>query len=156
MATAAMAVLCCSQQTSWRVRRRIDNLLIWNCDLRRNCNFADLAFPGNLNALAVDQFIEGSIADIGGISNVSDSFVQYQPRNTWTSRASVSHSHGSHNMKAGVDWRVNLYGGIGHSFTNPRASDLGMAGVAFHQPTDDRSWRVMLDLFDEALGAEVA
>jgi hypothetical protein len=74
--------------------------------LSKGFNFAELGFPANLNALSVDQFIEGSIADIGGISNVSDSFVQYQPRNTWTSRASVSHSHGSHNLKAGVDWRV--------------------------------------------------
>ena len=74
--------------------------------LSKGFNFADLGFPANLNALAVDQFIEGSIADIGGISNVSDSFVQYQPRNTWTSRASVAHSRGSHNLKAGVDWRV--------------------------------------------------
>ena len=53
-------------------------------------------------------------------------------------------------MRAGsVDWRMNLYGGAAHSFTNERASALGMPGVEFHQPTDLRSWRAMLDLFDE-------
>jgi dienelactone hydrolase len=50
---------------------------------------------------------------------------------------------------ADVDWRMNLYGGAAHSFTNERASALGMPGIAYHQPTDLRSWRAMLDLFDE-------
>ena len=40
-------------------------------------------------------------------------------------------------MRAGgVDWRMNLYGGAGHSFTNERASALGMPGVEYHEPTD--------------------
>jgi dienelactone hydrolase len=53
-------------------------------------------------------------------------------------------------MRAGgVDWRMNLYGGAAHSFTNERASAMGMPGVEYHQPTDLRSWRAMLDLFDE-------
>jgi hypothetical protein len=76
--------------------------------LSKGFKFSDLGFPAGLNALATDQFIEGSIADIGGISNGSDSFIQYQPRNAYTSRASASYSRGSHNMKAGVDWR-NLF-----------------------------------------------
>ena len=54
---------------------------------------------------------------------------------------------------AGVDWRMNLYGGAAHSFTNPRASEAGMAGVEFHAPTDVRSWTAMRDLFDEVFGA---
>jgi dienelactone hydrolase len=52
----------------------------------------------------------------------------------------------------GVDWRMNLYGGAGHSFTNPSADRYGVAGVAFHGQSDDRSWRAMLDLFDETFG----
>ena len=53
-------------------------------------------------------------------------------------------------MRAGgVDWRMNLYGGAAHSFTNPQASAMGMPGIEFHEPTDQRSWRAMLDLFDE-------
>ena len=53
---------------------------------------------------------------------------------------------------AKVDWRLNLHGGAGHSFTNPAVDARGMAGFAYHEPTDRRSWRAMLDLFDEALG----
>jgi dienelactone hydrolase len=53
---------------------------------------------------------------------------------------------------AEVDWRMNLYGGAVHSFTNPSAELSGFPGVAYHQPTDERSWRAMLDFFDERLG----
>jgi dienelactone hydrolase len=56
-------------------------------------------------------------------------------------------------MRAGgVDWRMNLYGGAAHSFTNEKASDLGMPGIEYHALTDARSWRAMMDLFDEVLG----
>lgn len=55
-------------------------------------------------------------------------------------------------MDAGeVDWRMNLYGGIGHSFTNPRASEAGMPGIEYDELTDERSWRAMLDLFAETI-----
>lgn len=56
-------------------------------------------------------------------------------------------------MRAGgVDWRMILYGGAGHSFTNPAADARNMPGFKYHEPTDRRSWRAMLDLFDETLG----
>jgi len=56
-------------------------------------------------------------------------------------------------MRAGnVDWRMHLHGGAGHSFSNVKASTLGMPGIEYHEPTDERSWRAMIDLFDEALG----
>lgn len=56
-------------------------------------------------------------------------------------------------MRAGgVDWRMTLYGGAVHSFTNPLADSYGRPEVAYHAPTAARSWRAMLDLFDEALG----
>ena len=54
---------------------------------------------------------------------------------------------------AGVDWRMNIYGGAVHSFTNPNAAVSGFPGVAYHQPTDERSWRAMLDFFDERFGS---
>jgi dienelactone hydrolase len=52
----------------------------------------------------------------------------------------------------GVDWEMNLYGGAVHSFTNPEADTLGAPGIAYHEPTDRRSWKAMLDLFAETLG----
>jgi dienelactone hydrolase len=54
---------------------------------------------------------------------------------------------------ADVDWRMNIYGGAVHSFTNPNAELSGLAGIAYHQLTDERSWRAMLDLFEERFGA---
>jgi dienelactone hydrolase len=56
-------------------------------------------------------------------------------------------------MRAGgVDWRMHLYGGAEHSFTHPGADHAGVPGFAYHRPSDERSWRAMLDLLDETLG----
>lgn len=54
--------------------------------------------------------------------------------------------------EAKVDWRMMLYGGAGHSFTNPGSGALGRPGFAYNESADRRSWRAMLDLFDEAFG----
>ena len=52
-------------------------------------------------------------------------------------------------MRAGgVDWRLNLYGGAVHSFTNP-AADGSNPMLAYEPNADARSWRAMLDLFTE-------
>lgn len=53
---------------------------------------------------------------------------------------------------AGVDWRMHVYGGAGHSFTNPDIGRLNRPGFAYHAPSDQRSWAAMLDLFDEVFG----
>jgi dienelactone hydrolase len=50
---------------------------------------------------------------------------------------------------AGVDWRMNLYGGAQHSFTHPRAGQAALPGLVYDRLTDERSWRAMLDLLDE-------
>ena len=53
-------------------------------------------------------------------------------------------------MRAGgVDWEMNVYGGAVHSFTNKAASPDTFPGIAYHEPTDRRSWQAMVDLFDE-------
>jgi dienelactone hydrolase len=49
----------------------------------------------------------------------------------------------------GVDWRMNLYGGTEHSFTNPTSGFADRPGVTYHHLSDERSWRAMLDLLDE-------
>ena len=51
--------------------------------------------------------------------------------------------------EAGVDWRMTLFGGVVHSFTNPDAGTLGRPELAYNKDADERSWRAMLDLFDE-------
>jgi dienelactone hydrolase len=55
-------------------------------------------------------------------------------------------------MRAGgVDWRMNVYGGAVHSFTNP-AADGSHPALAYEPKADARSWRAMLDLFTEKFG----
>ena len=40
-------------------------------------------------------------------------------------------------IDAGVtDWTLEVYGGVGHSFTNPAVDELGMAGVAYDAKAD--------------------
>jgi dienelactone hydrolase len=52
---------------------------------------------------------------------------------------------------AGIDWQLHLYGGVGHSFTNPDIDALNLPGFAYDETADRRSWKAMLDLFDEVL-----
>ena len=52
---------------------------------------------------------------------------------------------------AGIDWQLHLYGGVGHSFTNPDIAALGLAGFAYDEAADRRSWAAMLNLFEETL-----
>jgi dienelactone hydrolase len=54
---------------------------------------------------------------------------------------------------AGVaDWRIEVYGGIGHSFTNPDIASRGLPGLFDYDERADRhSWRSMLNLLNETL-----
>lgn len=53
-------------------------------------------------------------------------------------------------MRAGdVDWQLHVHGGAVHSFTNTAASPDTFPGIAYDEATDRRSWRAMVDLFDE-------
>jgi dienelactone hydrolase len=55
-------------------------------------------------------------------------------------------------MRAGgVDWRMELYGGAAHSFTNPAASERAMPGIAYHEPSDRRSWASLLACLEETV-----
>ena len=42
--------------------------------------------------------------------------------------------------------------GVGHSFTNPDIDAHGFEGFAYDADAEQRSWRTMLELFDETLG----
>ena len=53
----------------------------------------------------------------------------------------------------GVDWQMNLYGGVVHSFTNPAADKMGRPERArYDAKADARSWAEMLAFFDEIFG----
>ncbi len=49
-----------------------------------------------------------------------------------------------------ADWRLEVYGGVGHSFTNPDIASRGLPGhFAYDERADRRSWASMLALLDE-------
>jgi dienelactone hydrolase len=52
--------------------------------------------------------------------------------------------------EGGVDWRLHVYGGVVHSFTNPDADAMGRPEMArYDAGADRRSWAEMLALFAE-------
>ncbi len=51
-----------------------------------------------------------------------------------------------------VDFRLNLYGLAGHSYSNPDVNAMNMPGFAYDGTTDRRAWAAMIDLFDEVFG----
>jgi dienelactone hydrolase len=55
--------------------------------------------------------------------------------------------------RVGADWRINLYGGAQHGFTDAGVNPATSPGSAYHPLADARSWRAMRDLFDEVFGA---
>jgi dienelactone hydrolase len=48
-----------------------------------------------------------------------------------------------------VDYRINIYGGAVHSFTNPASGDDPSKNVAYNANADKRSWQAMKDFFGE-------
>jgi dienelactone hydrolase len=50
---------------------------------------------------------------------------------------------------AGIDWQMHVYGGVGHSFTNPDIDALGYAGFAYDATAEHRAWRAMCELLSD-------
>ena len=53
---------------------------------------------------------------------------------------------------AGADWQIHVYGHVGHGFTNPRAHEIGIAGVAYNEAAARRSWASLVNFLAEVLG----
>lgn len=53
---------------------------------------------------------------------------------------------------AGADWQIHAYGHVGHGFTNPRAHEIGIAGVAYDEAAERRSWASLVSFLGEVLG----
>lgn len=51
---------------------------------------------------------------------------------------------------AKVDFQFNEYGGAVHAFTNPKAGNASINGVAYQETADKRSWADMQRMFEEA------
>ena len=54
--------------------------------------------------------------------------------------------------EAGADWQIHAYGHVGHGFTNPAASHLGVDGVEYDANAARRSWTALYDFLDELFG----
>jgi dienelactone hydrolase len=53
--------------------------------------------------------------------------------------------------EGGADWQIHAYGHVGHGFTNPRAHEIGIAGVAYNAAAARRSWASLENFLAEVL-----
>jgi len=53
--------------------------------------------------------------------------------------------------EAGADWQIHAYGHVGHGFTNPRAHEIGIEGVFYHEAAARRSWASLENFLAEVL-----
>src|SRR4030095_16333856 len=53
-------------------------------------------------------------------------------------------------MHAGVDWQMHVYGGVGHSFTNPEIDEWNLPGFTYDSRAARRSWLAMRALLEES------
>lgn len=56
----------------------------------------------------------------------------------------------------GADWELHIFGGVGHTFTNPGVDALGQAGFRYNARADRRSWQMALSFLEETLSRERA
>jgi dienelactone hydrolase len=54
--------------------------------------------------------------------------------------------------EGGADWQIHCYGHVGHGFTNPRADQIGIEGVFYHDAAARRSWTSLEPFLAEVLG----
>jgi dienelactone hydrolase len=52
----------------------------------------------------------------------------------------------------GADWQIHAYGNVGHGFTNPKAHEIGVAGVEYDEAAARRSWAGLENFLAEVLG----
>ena len=56
----------------------------------------------------------------------------------------------------GADWQLHLFGGVGHTYTNPRVDELGFPGFGYDARAERRAWSLafglLAEVFEEAEG----
>jgi dienelactone hydrolase len=52
----------------------------------------------------------------------------------------------------GADWQLHIFGGVGHTFTDPAIDALQIPGFGYDADADRRSWTMALSLLGETLG----
>ena len=53
---------------------------------------------------------------------------------------------------ASVDWTLEVYAGVLHSFTQTELAGAGVPGNAYDARADERSWRAMTELLGDVFG----
>jgi dienelactone hydrolase len=56
--------------------------------------------------------------------------------------------------KSGLDWRLMIYGGAKHGFSNPDTDKAGMDDQKYNRAADLHSWVLMKMFFDEIFAPE--
>lgn len=56
----------------------------------------------------------------------------------------------------GADWQLHLFGGVGHSYTNPAIGSIGRAGFAYDATAERRAWAMAMSLLEEVFEQEPA
>jgi dienelactone hydrolase len=97
--------------------------------------------PGFARVASADS--AGTTASVLMICGAEDPVVSREDRERFEDEMRSAHV---------ADWRLEIYGGVGHSFTNPEIASRGLPGLfAYDERADRRSWSAMLALFDEVL-----
>jgi outer membrane receptor protein involved in Fe transport len=69
-------------------------------------NVASLNFVPSFTSQVVSQFPAFTMSDVSGTENNGvDNFLQFQPRNIWVARGSLSYLRGKHSLKFGGEYR---------------------------------------------------
>lgn len=50
----------------------------------------------------------------------------------------------------GADWQLHVFGGVGHTYTNPSIDALGIPGFRYDARAERRAWGLAMALLDEA------
>lgn len=48
-----------------------------------------------------------------------------------------------------ADWQLHIFGGVGHTYTNPAIDTLGIPGFAYDARAERRAWAMAMALLDE-------
>lgn len=49
----------------------------------------------------------------------------------------------------GADWQLHIFGGVGHTYTNPAIDALGIPGFGYDAAAERRTWAMAMALLDE-------
>ena len=69
----------------------------------------------------------------------------------WSRREAVV-ALGKELTDGGADWQIHAYGHVGHGFTNPKAHEIGIAGVEYNEAAARRSWASLVNFLGRSAG----